>query len=79
MLISVTKMFLIVSRLISIYLSSQLYVATAPELQGVSGKYFHPVAKQGTPIALSGDLDLQRRLWEESERITRAFQASTSI
>jgi hypothetical protein len=47
----------------------QLYVATAPELKNVSGKYFQPIAKPATPLALSGDLALQEKLWAVSERI----------
>lgn len=50
----------------------QLYVATAPELQGVSGKYFQPLAKLGTPLALSGDLALQEKLWTVSEGLVEA-------
>ena len=51
----------------------QLYVATAPQLKGVSGKYFQPVAKEGAPNSQSSDLALQQQLWEESARITAAF------
>jgi hypothetical protein len=54
---------------------SQLYVATAPELQSVSGKYFQPIAKLGTPLPLSGDLQLQQKLWEESERLVGKYLA----
>ncbi len=58
-----------------LFLLSQLYVATAPELANVSGKYFQPIAKEGTPIALSSDRELQRRLWEESERLMQRYRA----
>ena len=46
-----------------------VYLATSPEVVGVSGKYFRYCRPFGTSSA-SNDRDLQRRLWEESERLT---------
>lgn len=46
-----------------------VYLATSPEVEGVSGKYFRYCREFGTSRA-SNDRDLQRRLWEESERST---------
>lgn len=46
-----------------------VYLATAPDVEGVSGKYFRHCREFGTSRA-SNDRDLQRRLWEESERLT---------
>jgi NAD(P)-dependent dehydrogenase (short-subunit alcohol dehydrogenase family) len=46
-----------------------VYLATSPEVEGVSGKYFRYCREFGTSRA-SNDRDLQRRLWEESERLT---------
>jgi NAD(P)-dependent dehydrogenase (short-subunit alcohol dehydrogenase family) len=52
---------------------TQLYVATAPELQGVTGKYFHPVARTTQPSKLAQNQTLQKELWEISEKLTRKF------
>jgi WW domain-containing oxidoreductase len=48
--------------------ATQCYVATRPELAGVSGEYFSDcnIAK---PSKLARDSALAERLWEESERI----------
>ena len=46
-----------------------VYLATSPEVEGVSGKYFRYCREFGTSRT-SNDRDLQRRLWEESERLT---------
>lgn len=48
-----------------------LWLATAPELEGVSGKYFIK-RREARSSAASHDLDLARRLWEESVRLTDA-------
>jgi WW domain-containing oxidoreductase len=50
--------------------ATQCYVATRPELEGVSGEYFSDcnVAKSS---AISYDSALATRLWEESERIVQ--------
>lgn len=50
----------------------QLYVATSPELKGVTGKYFHPLAKLATPLPLSNDRALQQKLWSVSEELVAA-------
>ena len=47
-------------------------MATAPELKGVSGKYFQPLAKLGTPLALTEDRALQQKLWAVSEELVKA-------
>jgi retinol dehydrogenase 14 len=47
---------------------TSVYVASAPELEGVGGKYF--VKSQETaPAPHARDAALRRRLWEESERL----------
>lgn len=53
--------------------ATQCYVATRPELDGVSGEYFADcnVAK---PTALAQDGELAERLWVESERIVRELR-----
>ena len=46
-----------------------VYLATAPELEKVTGNYFvnmHPASSSG----LSRDTGLQERLWELSEELT---------
>ena len=50
---------------------TQLYVATAPELAGVSGEYFTPTATKGLAAPRGRDVALAKLLWEESERLTR--------
>lgn len=50
-----------------------LYLAAAPEVRelDIRGKYFVPVAHMLSPSAHAQDRDLQRRLWELSEALTR--------
>jgi NAD(P)-dependent dehydrogenase (short-subunit alcohol dehydrogenase family) len=48
--------------------ATQCYVATRPELDGVSGEYFSD-CNLAQPSALARDPALAARLWEESERI----------
>lgn len=46
-----------------------IYVATSPDLDGVTGKYFRKCQPMGTSDA-SNNLGAQRRLWELSEEMT---------
>lgn len=46
-----------------------VYLATSSEVEGVTGKYFRYSREMGTN-AISYDRDVQRRLWEESERLS---------
>jgi NAD(P)-dependent dehydrogenase (short-subunit alcohol dehydrogenase family) len=46
-----------------------VYLATSPEVEGVTGKYFRYCRPFGTSAA-SNDEALQDRLWKESERLT---------
>jgi retinol dehydrogenase-14 len=46
-----------------------IYVATSPEVEGVTGKYFRRCQPMGTTQA-SNDREAQRRLWEASEEMT---------
>jgi NAD(P)-dependent dehydrogenase (short-subunit alcohol dehydrogenase family) len=58
-----------------------LYVATSPEVEGVSGKYFSQ-SKQGkeTPSSkLSYDVAIRRRLWEVSQELIRQNELSNVI
>jgi NAD(P)-dependent dehydrogenase (short-subunit alcohol dehydrogenase family) len=58
-----------------------LYVATSPEVEGVSGKYFSQ-SKQGkeTPSSkLSYDMAIRRRLWEVSEELIQQNAPSGSV
>ena len=50
---------------------TQLYVATSPAMEGVTGRYFVPIALDRTHAASapSRNVTLQRLLWKESERI----------
>jgi NAD(P)-dependent dehydrogenase (short-subunit alcohol dehydrogenase family) len=54
---------------------TQLLVATSPELQKVSGKYFIPVGKQTLPSLHGQSGRLGRRLWKESAIITAKWKA----
>jgi NAD(P)-dependent dehydrogenase (short-subunit alcohol dehydrogenase family) len=58
-----------------------LYVATSPEVEGVSGRYFSQ-SKQGkeTPSSqLSYDAAIRRRFWEVSEELVRQSELSHAI
>jgi NAD(P)-dependent dehydrogenase (short-subunit alcohol dehydrogenase family) len=48
-----------------------VWLATAPEVEGVSGRYFSR-RRELEPKAHARDPELARRLFEESERLTRA-------
>eukprot|EP00603_Paraphysomonas_imperforata_P007423 CAMPEP_0114429044 /NCGR_PEP_ID=MMETSP0103-20121206/9263_1 /TAXON_ID=37642 ORGANISM="Paraphysomonas imperforata, Strain PA2" /NCGR_SAMPLE_ID=MMETSP0103 /ASSEMBLY_ACC=CAM_ASM_000201 /LENGTH=361 /DNA_ID=CAMNT_0001598329 /DNA_START=104 /DNA_END=1189 /DNA_ORIENTATION=+ len=58
---------------------TQLYVATSPDMAGVTGKFFKPVGMEVAPSALGRDVSLQRRLWEVSARFTRRFLESKGL
>ena len=48
---------------------TQVYLASSPELEGVTGKYFID-SKEARSSAVSHDADLARRLWEVSAQMT---------
>lgn len=50
---------------------TSIYVATAPELEGVTGRYFDRM-KEARPSSASRDRDAARRLWEVSEKLVGA-------
>lgn len=53
-----------------------LYLATAPELQNVSGKYFAKEAE--APVSLeANDPEIAKRLWDVSEELTGLNKAKT--
>lgn len=58
---------------------TQVYVATAPEIEGVTGAYFQPMAKLGKPSALSQNVTLQKELWEYSEQAVSAFSSPIEL
>ena len=49
--------------------ATTLHVATAPELEGVTGRYFAR-SREADSSPASHDREAQRRLWEASERLT---------
>lgn len=49
---------------------TSVYLATSPEVEGVTGKYFVN-CKEAKSSALSHDRDAQQRLWDISARLTR--------
>jgi NAD(P)-dependent dehydrogenase (short-subunit alcohol dehydrogenase family) len=50
---------------------TSLYVATSPELEGVTGRYFDK-QKEARPSKASRDMDAAKRLWEVSEDLVYA-------
>ena len=48
---------------------TSVHVATAPELAGVSGRYFAK-CREARPTAAAQDPGLAKRLWDESARLT---------
>jgi len=46
-----------------------VYLATAPEVEGVTGKYFSNDCRETEPSALARDDAAARRLWEMSEKL----------
>jgi NAD(P)-dependent dehydrogenase (short-subunit alcohol dehydrogenase family) len=66
----------VVWKLIGVFMKSpdngartQVYLASAPELEGVTGKYFIN-SKQAGSSAESHDVNVARRLWEVSAKMT---------
>jgi NAD(P)-dependent dehydrogenase (short-subunit alcohol dehydrogenase family) len=47
---------------------TSIYLATSPDVEGVTGKYFSE-SKETASNAASHDVDAQKRLWEISERL----------
>jgi NAD(P)-dependent dehydrogenase (short-subunit alcohol dehydrogenase family) len=65
-----------VRKLVGLFLKSpeegartSLYLASAPEVEGVSGRYFAK-CRERRPAAHARDPELARRLWEQSEELT---------
>ncbi|HEV2581163.1 MAG TPA: SDR family NAD(P)-dependent oxidoreductase, partial [Ktedonobacteraceae bacterium] len=52
-----------------------LYLATSPEVEGVSGKYFSD-CKQTPSSRLSYDMAVRQRLWQVSEELIRQNELS---
>jgi NAD(P)-dependent dehydrogenase (short-subunit alcohol dehydrogenase family) len=48
---------------------TSIYLASSPEVEGVSGRYFIRCRPRATSAA-GGDADLARRLWDASNRLT---------
>ena len=51
---------------------TSIYVATAPELEGVTGRYFDKM-REATPGKASTDEEAARRLWELSQQLVDAI------
>lgn len=49
-----------------------IYLASAPEARGVTGKYYGPPQEAESPQAITHDVDSQDRLWRLSEETTAA-------
>ena len=72
-----------ISRLMSLFMKgaeegarTSIYLASSPEVEGVSGKYFED-CKQTSSSKESYNESLASKLWEASARITNLSQAST--
>jgi NAD(P)-dependent dehydrogenase (short-subunit alcohol dehydrogenase family) len=50
---------------------TSIYVATAPELEGVTGRYFEK-AREAKPARATADQEAARRLWERSQEMIDA-------
>jgi NAD(P)-dependent dehydrogenase (short-subunit alcohol dehydrogenase family) len=48
---------------------TSIYLATSPEVEGITGKYFEK-KREARISAIAQDDDLARRLWDESARLT---------
>jgi NAD(P)-dependent dehydrogenase (short-subunit alcohol dehydrogenase family) len=51
-----------------------IYLASSPEVEGVTGKYFYK-CKPATPSKVAQDDDAARRLWEVSEQLVASVPA----
>jgi hypothetical protein len=54
------------------WLTARGIVAKAPEVEGVTGKYFVAFA-EGKPASAASDHDIQNKLWKLSENLVRPF------
>ena len=61
----------------SAYMSMQLFVATSPKAEGVTGQYYEPIGKITTPSALALNESLQQQLWDYSEEAVKDFLTLT--
>jgi NAD(P)-dependent dehydrogenase (short-subunit alcohol dehydrogenase family) len=52
-----------------------VYLATSPEVEGVTGKYFHD-ERETEPSPAAQEAEAARRLWEVSERLARPAVAA---
>ena len=48
---------------------TQLYVATADVVKGVTGKLFYPIAVEAVPSLHAQNLTMQKMLWQISENL----------
>jgi NAD(P)-dependent dehydrogenase (short-subunit alcohol dehydrogenase family) len=46
-----------------------IHLATSPDVEGVTGKYFHSDTKERRSSRASHDANLARRLWDASEAL----------
>jgi hypothetical protein len=55
---------------------TSVYLASSPDVEGVTGKYFAN-SKETPSSDASHDIEAQRRLWKESERMVGLVAASS--
>ena len=56
---------------------TQMYVAVDDSMEGVSGKYYKPIASEGTISSTAADAALGARLWDVSLEQIRPFVSPT--
>ena len=61
----------------STYMVIQLFVATSPNAEGVTGQYYEPIGKITIPSALALNETLQQQLWDYSEEAVKDFLSLT--
>ncbi len=49
---------------------TSVYLATAPEIDGITGKYFFDMQGERRPANIAYDKSVQNRLWQISERLS---------
>lgn len=55
----------------------QLFLATSPKAEGVTGQYYEPIGKITTPSNLALNETLQEQLWDYSEDAVKDFLSLT--
>ena len=57
--------------------ATTIYLASAPEVKGITGKYWEDKHERGSTQA-SYDVEVQKRLWDVSAQLTGLTVATTA-